>query len=115
MPLAELQIVFPIVFPIADHKEHRNLFKPGDSVYMMWTKLRMQEANFNRLIAHQELTHQILYLRHSIRYAKEELESRKRKCEDDEDERLFKITKMEVDDAEKFQLIIKTEESCKEL
>ena len=78
------------------------MFKSNDSVYMMWTKLRLQEANFNRLIAHQELTHQILHLRHSILkqvgYAKEELKNRKRKFEsDDGDEKtqLIKVIKTE--------------------
>lgn len=79
--------------------ELRKLFKPDDSVYMMWTKLKLQEANFNRLMTHQELTHQIIYLRHSImkqvKFAKEQL-SRKRKSEDDADgERLIKVIKKE--------------------
>lgn len=82
------------------NREHRNLFKPDDSVYMMWTKLKLQEANFNRLIAHQELTHQILYLRHSILkkigYAREQLNRKRKPEENDEDAvRLIKVIKKE--------------------
>ena len=67
------------------NKEHRNLIKPGDSVFVIWHRLKLQEANFNRLIAHQELTHQILYLRRSILKIdqKKELLNRKRKLEED--------------------------------
>lgn len=79
------------------NREHRDLLKLGDSVYVIWSKLKMAEANCNRILTAQTLSHQILILRQSILkkigYENARIESRKRKLESEDDDEAKTIKK----------------------